>query len=278
MHNELFSIGPFTVYGYGLMTALGIISAYLTATYRSKKLGLDPERIFGLVIFCAVFGYASSKALYCITILPKILEDPSSFLTLATGWVVYGGIIGGIFGGWLYCRIKKIDFIAYFDMAIPSVALAQGFGRIGCFLAGCCYGLETDCPISITFTHSEFAPNNVSLIPTQLYSSAFDFALAFFLMFLAKKTRKKGVIAAAYLVAYSTGRFVIEFFRGDLIRGSVGALSTSQFIAVFMIAAGVILLIFSIKKADALAVDADAAAGADGRDNEPDCGDDAHEG
>lgn len=248
MHNEILTIGPFTIYGYGLMTAIGIISAYVTATLRAKKRGLDPDRIFGLVVACAVFGYVASKLLYCVTILPRILEDPANFLTLATGWVVYGGIIGGIFGGWLYCRIRKLDFIRYFDLAMPSVALAQGFGRIGCFLAGCCYGQETDLPISITFTNSEFAPNGVELIPTQLYSSAFDFALAFFLMYLASRTEKKGVIAASYLIIYSVGRFIIEFFRGDLIRGAVGALSTSQFIAVFMAAAGAMILYVALKK------------------------------
>ena len=91
------------------------------------------------------------------------------------GFVVYGGIIGGIFAGWLYCRIKKLKFLAYFDLMMPSIALAQGFGRIGCFLAGCCYGKETSGPLAVTFTSSDFAPNNIPLIPTQIYSSILDF-------------------------------------------------------------------------------------------------------
>ena len=77
--------------------------------------------------------------------------------------------------GWLYCRIKKLKFLEYFDLMMPSIALAQGFGRIGCFLAGCCYGKETSGPLAVTFTNSDFAPNNVALIPTQILFRFFGF-------------------------------------------------------------------------------------------------------
>lgn len=176
MKNELLSIGPFTIYGYGLMIGIGIIAAYLTAESRAKKLKLDPDKIFGLVIWCLIFGYLGSKILFCITVIDKIIADPAYILhSLQNGWVVYGGLIGGIIGGCLYCRHKKVNFMSYFDLAVPSVALAQGFGRIGCFLAGCCYGRPTDGPLGITFTHSDFAPNGVSLIPTQEISSLLNF-------------------------------------------------------------------------------------------------------
>ena len=176
MKNELFSIGPFTIYGYGLMIGIGIIAAYLTAESRAKKLKLDPDKIFGLVIWCLIFGYLGSKILFCITVIDKIIADPAYILhSLQNGWVVYGGLIGGILGGYLYCRHKKVNFMSYFDLAVPSVALAQGFGRIGCFLAGCCYGRETSSAFGITFSHSDFAPNGVSLIPTQEISSVLNF-------------------------------------------------------------------------------------------------------
>ncbi len=147
MYNDLLTIGPLTIHGYGLMTAIGIIAAYFSAEYRAKKKGLQPERIFGLVVCCVVLGYLCSKLLYIITILPDLIANPDIFLSsLADGWVVYGGILGGILGGWLYCRWKKLETWKYFDLGLASVALAQGFGRIGCFLAGCCYGAETSRP------------------------------------------------------------------------------------------------------------------------------------
>ena len=131
---------------------------------------------------------------------------------------------------------------------MPSVALAQGFGRIGCLLAGCCYGRETNSIFSITFQNSDFAPNHVALIPTQIYSSVLDFLHFGILLYIARHKKKDGQVAACYLIFYSIGRFVIEFFRGDIERGSVGVLSTSQFISIFTTVAGIILLLTVVKK------------------------------
>ena len=219
MHNELLHIGPLTVYGYGFMIAMGVLAAWFVAEQRARKLKLACEHIFYLVVWCAIGGF-----------------------------VVYGGIIGGILVGWLYCRIKKLKFLEYFDLMMPSIALAQGFGRIGCFLAGCCYGKETSGPLAVTFTNSDFAPNNVALIPTQIYSGFLDFAHFLLLLYVAKHKKADGQVAACYLIFYSIGRFVIEFFRGDIERGSVGVLSTSQFISIFTTVAGIILLLTVVKK------------------------------
>ena len=264
MYNDLFSIGPITIHGYGLMTAVGILAAYFSAEYRAKKKGLKPEKIFGLVCWCVILGYLGSKMLYMITILPELIADPSLFLrSLGDGWVVYGGILGGILGGYLYCRRSKLEAWKYFDLGLASVALAQGFGRIGCFLAGCCYGRETSGPIAITFTNSGFAPNGVPLIPTQLVSSVLDFLLFFFLIFYDKKLKKRdGEVTAWYLILYSVGRFILEFLRGDLNRGSVGRLSTSQFIGIFTLLAGIVLLILR-RKSKAAAVEESSESSAE---------------
>ena len=242
MLNELFSIGPFTVYGYGLMIAVGVLAAYFTGEYRAKKYGYDPDQVFYFVIFCVLGGYLGSKLLYIMTDLKSIIENPWLVLDLADGWVVYVGILGGILTAVIYARIKKLDFLAYFDLLIPSVALAQGFGRIGCFLAGCCYGRETHSPIGIAFHNSSYAPNGVALIPTQLISSGLNFLHFFVLIWLAKRKKADGQIGAMYLILYSIGRFVLEYYRGDLLRGSVGRFSTSQFISLFTAAGGIILL------------------------------------
>lgn len=248
MKNELFSIGPFTIYGYGLMIAIGIISAYFVGEYRAKKYGLEVDHVFNYVIWCVVGGFSGSKLLYFITNIKNIMENPDIMHHLADGWVVYGGIIGGILSAMLYSKIKGLKFLAYFDMLIPSVALAQGFGRIGCFLAGCCYGKETESPLGIIFHESKYAPNGIRLLPTQLISSGLDFLLFFVLIWYAKRKKGDGQIGGLYLVLYSVGRFILEFYRGDLIRGSVGFLSTSQFISIFTVAAGIALFVAGGKK------------------------------
>ena len=246
MKNELLTIGPFTVYGYGLMIAVGVLMGWAVAEVRARKLKLAYEHIFYLVMWCAVGGFVCAKILYWITDWKEIIANPSSMLG-TDGFVVYGGIIGGILTGYIYCRIKKLDFLRYFDLMMPSIALGQGFGRIGCFLAGCCYGRETACPLSVIFTNSDFAPNGIPLIPTQIYSSLLDFLLFCVLLYIAKHKKADGQVAAAYLIFYSVGRFIMEFFRGDMIRGNVGVLSTSQFISIFTGIAGIILFIFTEK-------------------------------
>lgn len=244
MRNELFTIGPFTVYGYGLMIAIGAFAAYLVSEFRAKRLGLKHELIFALFWWCLGGGILGAKLLYILTQLKEIAADPSILLNVSEGFVVYGGIIGGILGGFVFCRIKKLEFLKYFDLVMPSIALAQAFGRVGCTFAGCCYGNDTDSFFHIIFHESKFAPNEVALIPTQPLSSGLNFLHFAVLVFLSRRVKADGQIAGFYLIFYSAGRFILEFFRGDLVRGHIGALSTSQFIAIFLFLFGIALVIF----------------------------------
>lgn len=206
-------------------------------------MGLDPEKVFGLTIWAVVGGILGSKLLFYTTQYQEILRDPSFLVrTLTDGFVIYGAIIGGIAGVFLFCKKNRVSFLGYFDLAVPSVALAQGFGRLGCLLAGCCYGQETESAFHIVFKNSAYAPNNVPLIPTQIFSSILDFLHYGLLLLFVKKWRKgEGQVSGLYLICYSIGRFILEFFRGDLERGNVGVLSTSQFIAIFMFLFGLAL-------------------------------------
>ena len=208
MKNDLLTIGSFTVHGYGLMIAIGVIAAYMMAEYRAKKKNMDPDNVFLLVIWALVSGYIGSKLLFIITILPDVFKDPSILKNVWEGWVVYGGIIGGVIG-----RPATSEF-------------------------------------AITFHNSAFAPNNIALVPTQIISSGLDFANAFVLLWLDRKKKCDGQIMALYLMFYSAGRFVLEYFRGDLERGSVGVLSTSQFISVFTFILGVVIFVARTRLCD----------------------------
>ncbi len=241
MRPELFTIGPVTVYGYGLMLALGVVCAVFLADNRAKRLDLSSEAVYSLGILCAVFGFIGAKLLYLILHLSDIMEDPSwIFTALSQGFVVYGGIIAGILAGIGYCRYQKLPSARYFDLIMPSIALAQGFGRIGCFLAGCCYGRETDAWYGVIFASNSCAPSGVRVIPTQLISSGLDFVHCFLLLYLAGKIHRDGRIGSLYLILYSSGRFCIEFLRDDA-RGNIGFLSTSQFISLLILIIGMIL-------------------------------------
>lgn len=243
MFNDI-TIGPITIHMYGIMIALGFLAALVMSLYRGKKKQYDEDIIWG-IFFCAIIGgMVGTRLLYYIVELPEIIKDPSILWNFKNGYVVYGGIIGGILCSYVYCRVKKTAFLPYFDLVMPAVALAQGFGRIGCFFAGCCYGRETDAWYGITFHTSNFAPNGVKLIPTQIISSIGDFVICGLLLLYAAgnsgEKSRMGRVAALYLLLYGVGRFAVEFLRNDY-RGSVGALSTSQLISIGIVAAGILM-------------------------------------
>lgn len=270
MRSVLFSIGKLNVPGYGFMIGIGFIVALLLGEYRAKKKGLSQESVIDMAIIAILCGFLGAKLLYVIVNFQEFIEAPESVLGRA-GFVVYGGIIAGVLCCLLYCHIKKLSFLQYFDLIIPEVAIAQGFGRIGCFLAGCCYGRQTDSAFGVIFPEGSLAPAGVKLIPTQLISAAGDILFAVILIVIsdvvfksvvygnsrndaessektASRSKKFGHVAGdigcLYLWMYGVGRFLIEFLRDDY-RGAVGALSTSQFISLFIVLGGIVLFIFN---------------------------------
>lgn len=247
MFYEVFTIGKLTIHGYGLMIAIGLLAAILLASYRAKRKGMNEDIVFNIIIIAVVFGFLGAKIMYLIVEFQAFLADPWGQLLSGSGFVVYGGIILGAAGAFVYCRMKKVSFLKHFDLFMPSIAVAQGFGRVGCLGAGCCYGKETESLFHIIFHNSPLAPNNVALIPTQIYSSLGNFAIAGILLLYASKERKLGNTGLLYMALYSVFRFGIEFFRADH-RGAVGPFSTSQFISLFIFAAAVIAFIINEKR------------------------------
>jgi phosphatidylglycerol:prolipoprotein diacylglycerol transferase len=244
MYNDWFSIGPLTIHGYGVMTALGLIAALLLASFRAKKRGLSDDICYGILFTGVIFGYMGSKLMFVLVEFDEFIKNPRMIIS-SGGFVVVGGLTAGVIACYIYCRIKKVDFIEYFDLVAPSIALAQCLGRIGCFFAGCCYGRETTSACGITFLHSDFAPNGVKLIPTQLIMSGANLIHMAVLLLIARFAKKKGLVSGLYIIFYSIGRFLIEYLRND-DRGTVGALSTSQFYSIITLVAGVIYLAFNM--------------------------------
>ena len=239
MKNDLFSIGPLTVHSYGLMIALGILVCVFMGMYRARKYGYKDEAVLDIAIFGILSGFVGAKLLYVLVEFDSFLKNPMDVLG-SEGFVVYGGIIVGALVGILYCRIKKLPCWEYFDLLAPSIAVAQGFGRIGCFLAGCCYGRPTDTFWGVTFPEGSFAPAGVPLIPTQLISSAGDFIITGILLVYSKHNKKAGNVGILYMLLYGIGRFLVECLRSD-DRGTVGLLSTSQFISIGIVILAIIL-------------------------------------
>ncbi len=243
MHNDIFTIGKFTIHGYGLMIAFGVIVAVLVAIYRAKKAGIDPEVVLDLVLIGLICGFGGGKILYLIVEWKDFIKSPMTYLG-GGGFVVYGGIILAMIVGAVYFTLKKKDPLIVMDLIMPEVSIAQGFGRIGCFLAGCCYGRITDSVFGVVFPEGSLAPAGVKLIPTQLIMSAGNFLIAGILLIAATKLKKRGQILSLYLILYAIGRFAVEFLRNDH-RGAVGVFSTSQFISLFIVTIGIGLFVWS---------------------------------
>lgn len=244
MRMEIFSIGKFTLYGYGMMIGIGVILCILLGIYRAKKYHLKEEAVLDIAIWALVVGWASAKLLYVIVEFEDFMQDPMMIFS-GKGFVVYGGIIGGFLAALFYCKKKGYSFLEYFDLLCPSISLAQGFGRIGCFLAGCCYGRETESFLGVVFPEGGLAPAGVKLLPTQLFSSAGDFLITAILLWYYKKNKTAGNVGALYLLLYGVGRFLIEFLRADE-RGGFGIFSTSQWISFLIV--GIALALFMKNK------------------------------
>ncbi|MBQ6319235.1 MAG: prolipoprotein diacylglyceryl transferase [Lachnospiraceae bacterium] len=255
---DLFSIGRFTVHGYGLMIGLGFLAAVFVGSYLAKRRNLSDGDFVNIAIYVLIIGFLGGKLLHIIVEFKTLLTDPMAVLG-SEGFVVYGGIITGIATIYVYCRIKKLEFLKYIDLFATAVPLNQAFGRVGCLLAGCCYGRETHSHFSLIFPEGCIAPAGVRLVPTQPIMAVGNFLIfaVLFILYIMSCPKKggeetgklryvPGFATALYLIMYSAGRFVIEFFRDDY-RGWVGALSTSQFISIFILAGGVVLLVAVLK-------------------------------
>lgn len=226
---------------YGIMMALGVGAAFLLMGYTAKSWGQKKNDVFYGALYAIIGALIGAKLLYVIVDFETVLKNPLAFLT--GGAVFYGGVIGGAVGGWIYTRRYKLSLVRMLDTVSPCITLGHAFGRVGCFFGGCCYGRETESLFGVVYPEGGYAPSGVKLLPTQLFESAFLLVLTVVLLIILKKTKKSGGTGGWYLILYGVWRIFIEFFRSDP-RGSVFALSTSQFISIFMIAAGILLLVF----------------------------------
>lgn len=238
----------FTVFGlqipmFGVMMMCGMLAAFILLFFTRRIVRFTEDQIVSVAIWAIILGFLGSKLLYWVVEWRRIVADPGFLLsTLRSGFVFYGALIGGVLGVFIYARKEKLPFFALIDLLIPSLVLGQAFGRIGCFLAGCCYGAPSHSPLAVVYPAGSSAPAGVPLLPTQLFESAFLFLLTFVLVRILKKHKPFGTVIGWYGVLYGVWRFIIEFFRSDE-RGAVGALSTSQFIGIFIILAGIAVLV-----------------------------------
>jgi phosphatidylglycerol---prolipoprotein diacylglyceryl transferase len=160
MYPELFKIGPFTVYSYGLMLGLSFIVASYLLSKEFERKKLPPNLATEITLLAIVFGIMGGKLFHLIENWREFIQDPIGMAFNPGGLTFYGGLILAMIAIWLYLRVKKIPFLFIADGAAPSLAIAYGIGRIGCHLAGDGdYGLPTSLPWGTNYENGTVPPS-----------------------------------------------------------------------------------------------------------------------
>jgi phosphatidylglycerol---prolipoprotein diacylglyceryl transferase len=252
----LIKLGPLTIHSYGFMMALGVALGLWILYRQSKKQGLDAPRILDAAFYIMIVALLGAKIILFFGNIGYYLKNPKELIWVArTGGVFQGGLAFGILFALWYFHKHKLPTWKIADIAGAVLAFGHGFGRIGCFLAGCCYGSDCSVPWAVTF-RNEYAhsltgvPINIPVHPVQLYESILNFLNAAILFAVLRRKRFDGQVFSLYILNYSVIRYITEFFRGDhpsrafLLRGESALLSISypQLFCLAGFAAGLILL------------------------------------
>jgi phosphatidylglycerol---prolipoprotein diacylglyceryl transferase len=253
MYPLLLKLGPLKLHTYGLMIVIGFLVGLYLIQNQAKKEGINPERVVDISFWGLGLGLLGGRIVYIFTRLDYFSQHPLEiFYIWEGGLVFYGGFLGGLFAFWFFSRKYKLPMLQTIDMAVPSLAIAHFFGRLGCFFAGCCFGTHAPgVPWAVTFTDPlSLAPPGIPLHPTQLYDALNALIVFSILMFMRNRKKFTGQLLVIYMLFYAVGRSIVELYRGDTIRGFVidPWLSTSQFISILIFAAGVYLWVIWSKR------------------------------
>jgi len=249
----------FTLFGhdfrwYGVMAATGVMAAYLLLRRNRRMAGLSEERVADIMFVTLISGIAGARLFYVLQFWNRFIRykvvagvrmPRTAFETLIEifridhgGLVFYGGFLCAVAALFIYCRRKKIDFLRFADAFVPSLAIGHAFGRIGCFINGCCYGKTCSWGFHYPEKYNVFPGHGV--YPVQIFESACEFAACILLLFLLGKMRK-GRLSALYVIIYGIVRFSLEFIRGDHTDFLFGVLTEAQCVSIVAVPAAAYL-------------------------------------
>ncbi len=243
MHPVLFSIKGITIYTYGLFVSVGFLVGFILFLMEVKRRGFVVDTGIDLAFWVLLSAVVFSRLAYVLVNFSYFSKYPLRiFMIWEGGLVWYGAFIGALISAVIYFKAKKLEGWLWADMCAPSVALGQALGRIGCLMAGCCYGKPTDLPWGIVFERSDIAPLGISLHPTQVYHMIFNFLIFVFLFYRRKKVKFRGELILSYVLLYAGARSIVEVFRGDPRGYCFGdMISTSGFISIIAVAVSIVL-------------------------------------
>lgn len=256
MHPVLYESGSITIYSYGFFIATGaLLGSYYMYQQGKKEFGLTFDQSNNLFIMLLVAGIVGGK-LFLIFEAPALYFNQPEKLISGSGFVFYGSLLLAIPVMLWYFKKINVPVSGMLDIMAIVTCIVHGFGRIGCFMAGCCYGMPTDSFLGVIFTDEkcQAEPLNTALHPTQLYEATFIFSVMIALWLFKARKKFNGQIFLLYMMTYAFGRGVLELFRGDIQRGFVieNILSNSQFISLIVITVAIFFYIRLKRKSNLL--------------------------
>jgi len=249
MHPVL--LGPIKSFGFMLAVSFGL--GIWVAARRGRRGGIAPETIYDLSFVILVSSIIGVRGFYVATHLERFQDNWLRVFAFPEGGLtLYGGLVLALLAGWLFCRRKRLGYLQVADIMIPSVALGIGITRIGCFLAGCCYGQPCDLPWAVHFPHGapaveQFGP--VAVHPSQLYASLGGFLIFGALLLWERRSARPGETLGRFLLLYGCHRFVIDFTRYyEPSQRLLLDWTNNQWLSLGMIALGIGLMVRAVRR------------------------------
>ena len=243
MHPIALQLGGFTVHWYGLLVACGFLAGIWLTAWRARRENIPTELIFDLSLYLLIFGMLGGKLFYLVAYWNDFLRDfqRDGWPALRSGFVFYGGFIVAVSVTIWYARRHGIHHWRMADLFTPGLTIGHAFGRLGCYMEGCCYGSRCDLPWAVTFpaTHPTAG---VPVHPTELYEVAGNLLMFSVLWWFYPRRKFDGQVFWLYVILYAVMRFSIEILRGDNPRIWPGHMTNSQVIAMLWLTTAVLFL------------------------------------
>ena len=234
MDRVAFTIFGIDVMWYGVLIATGMLIGIALAVREAKRVGISEDDVLNIAIIAIPVAIICARLYYVIFSWDYYSQNPGEIFNIRGGGLaIHGGLIGGILTGFIYAKVKKLDFFKTADAVMVGMPLAQAIGRWGNFINGEAHGGPTSLPWGIMV-------DGVKVHPTFLYESIWDFGIFLFIMFyMRKKKTYEGEVIVSYITLYSIGRFFIEGLRTDSLM--FGPIRMAQFISLVGVVGGLIL-------------------------------------
>ncbi len=253
MFPVIYEIGPFSLHSYGLMMATAFGCGIWIAMRRAPQRGIESKFILDLAVLTLIFSLVGARATYIFTHLDEfqgrwldtISPIQSNGKIGIAGLVLLGGVVAGFAAAYVITRRKKVGFLTVTDVLIPSLALGIAFGRMGCFLNGCCPGSPGEFGWCMVFPESSLTGSiypNIHVHPTQLYETLAMLVVFAVLLLFDRKPRPLGMLTGLFLVLYGVWRFYLEgmrWYEEGMILTSFGDM---QFTLSRLISAGMVIV------------------------------------